>query len=80
MPHRRAIVTVIGRPVSVTQHDNPTITMIEEVQGRYIAELMRCVSYFCRVARQWTKKFRRIWETYKDSYARHRKQELRIIE
>ncbi|KAH7105911.1 diacylglycerol acyltransferase [Auriculariales sp. MPI-PUGE-AT-0066] len=62
MPHRRSIVTVVGRPVSVTQHDRPTIQMVEEVQARYIEELMR------------------IWDTYKDSYARHRKQELRIIE
>lgn len=43
MPHRRAIVTVVGRPISVQQHDKPTMEMIAEAQGRYIEELLRYV-------------------------------------
>ncbi|EJD48089.1 diacylglycerol acyltransferase [Auricularia subglabra TFB-10046 SS5] len=62
MPYRRSIVTVVGRPIHVKQHDKPNLEMVEEVQKQYIDELLR------------------IWNTYKDSYARHRKRELRIIE
>ncbi|GAA5923466.1 diacylglycerol O-acyltransferase [Sporobolomyces koalae] len=39
MPYRHPIVSVVGRPIQVTQHDHPTQEMLEEVQGRYIAEL-----------------------------------------
>jgi 2-acylglycerol O-acyltransferase 2 len=41
MPYRHPIVSVVGRPISVEQSDNPTSHQMEEVQGRYIAELMR---------------------------------------
>ncbi|GAA6064023.1 hypothetical protein JCM10212_004255 [Sporobolomyces blumeae] len=39
MPYRHPIVSVVGRPIQVKQHDHPTQEMLDEVQGRYIAEL-----------------------------------------
>ncbi|GAA5899225.1 diacylglycerol O-acyltransferase [Sporobolomyces salmoneus] len=39
MPYRHPIVSVVGRPIQVTQHDHPSQEMLEEVQSRYIAEL-----------------------------------------
>lgn len=35
--------TAVGRPISVVQKDHPTDAELDEVQGRYIAELKRCV-------------------------------------
>ncbi|GAA5945040.1 hypothetical protein JCM1841_004513 [Sporobolomyces salmonicolor] len=61
MPYRHPIVSVVGRPISVTQKDNPTQEELDEVQGRYIAEL------------------KRIWEEYKEVYAKSRTRELTII-
>jgi len=61
MPYRRAIVSVIGRPVHIKQTDQPTKEMVEEVQARYIEELMR------------------IWNTYKNLYARDRLRELTLV-
>jgi len=62
MPYRRRIVVVIGRPISVKQHDKPTTEEVREVQERYITELTR------------------IWDTYKDEFAKARLRELEIIE
>ncbi|GAA5981439.1 hypothetical protein JCM10908_004109 [Rhodotorula pacifica] len=39
MPYRHPIVSVVGRPISVTQKDHPTDADLDEVQARYIAEL-----------------------------------------
>ncbi|BGP52604.1 hypothetical protein JCM8202_004869 [Rhodotorula sphaerocarpa] len=39
MPYRHPIVSVVGRPISVVQKDHPTDAELDEVQGRYIAEL-----------------------------------------
>ncbi|KAI5478556.1 diacylglycerol acyltransferase [Pseudohyphozyma bogoriensis] len=41
MPYRHPIVSVVGRPIHVTQRDNPTIEELQEVQTRYIVELQR---------------------------------------
>ncbi|KAI0057261.1 DAGAT-domain-containing protein [Artomyces pyxidatus] len=41
MPYRRRIVSVIGRPIHVTQADQPTLEQITETQQAYIEELMR---------------------------------------
>ncbi|KAL8284227.1 hypothetical protein RQP46_004976 [Phenoliferia psychrophenolica] len=41
MPYRHPIVSVVGRPIPVTQVDHPTMEQLEEVQGRYIVELKR---------------------------------------
>nr|BBA16945.1 diacylgycerol acyltransferase isoform 1 [Rhodosporidiobolus fluvialis] len=61
MPYRHPIVSVVGRPISVTQKDNPTNADLDEVQQRYITEL------------------KRIWEDYKEVYAKSRTKELNII-
>ncbi len=34
----------VGRPIHVTQNDNPSTEQLEVVQKEYIEELMRCVS------------------------------------
>ncbi|KAG9302851.1 hypothetical protein G9A89_009628 [Geosiphon pyriformis] len=39
LPHRRPIVTVVGKPIEVQQNDNPTEEYILEVQQKYINEL-----------------------------------------
>ncbi|GAA5844974.1 hypothetical protein JCM11251_003169 [Rhodosporidiobolus azoricus] len=61
MPYRHPIVSVVGRPISVQQKDNPSNADLDEVQQRYIAEL------------------KRIWEDYKEVYAKSRTRELNII-
>lgn len=41
LPYRHPIFSVVGRPVRVEQCDNPTAAQVEDVQKRYIVELMR---------------------------------------
>ncbi|KAJ7230645.1 DAGAT-domain-containing protein [Mycena pura] len=41
MPYRRQIVTVIGRPIHVTQMENPSLEEMTTVQEQYIGELER---------------------------------------
>jgi 2-acylglycerol O-acyltransferase 2 len=41
LPYRHPIVSVVGRPIRVTQVDNPTMSQMEEVQAQYIVELKR---------------------------------------
>ncbi|CAG8473277.1 1957_t:CDS:2 [Ambispora gerdemannii] len=36
LPHRRPIVTVVGKPISVKQNDNPTNEEVLELQNQYI--------------------------------------------
>ncbi|SPO28360.1 probable diacylglycerol acyltransferase type 2b [Ustilago trichophora] len=40
MPYRHPIVSVVGKPIHVKQNPNPSKEEIEEVQNRYIEELM----------------------------------------
>lgn len=40
MPYRHPIVSVVGHPISVVQHDNPSEQQLQETQARYIEELM----------------------------------------
>lgn len=62
LPYRHPIVSVVGRPIHVTQNANPTKEQLAEVQAAYIAELNN------------------IWDTWKDSYAVHRRKELTIVD
>ncbi|CAG8666247.1 168_t:CDS:2 [Ambispora gerdemannii] len=39
MPHRRPLVTIVGKPIEVKQNDNPTEEEILSIQKRYIEEL-----------------------------------------
>jgi len=41
LPYRHPIVSVVGRPIRVTQADNPSMAQMQDVQQRYIAELTR---------------------------------------
>lgn len=43
MPYRHPIVSVVGRAIRVEQTANPSQEMLEDVQARYIDELMRWV-------------------------------------
>ena len=48
IPHRRALADencAVGRPVRVEQVDNPTMEQLQDLQTRYIAELMRSVPH-----------------------------------
>ncbi|TKY89588.1 hypothetical protein EX895_001373 [Sporisorium graminicola] len=40
MPYRHPIVSVVGKPIHVKQNPNPSKEEIQEVQNRYIEELM----------------------------------------
>jgi len=62
MPYRRQIVSVIGRPIHVTQCEQPSTEELLRVQKLYIEELTR------------------IWDTYKDKFAKARTRELSIID
>ncbi|KAJ7102983.1 DAGAT-domain-containing protein [Mycena crocata] len=62
MPYRRQIVAVIGRPIHVTQTENPSLEEVMRMQKLYIEELER------------------IWNTYKDVFAKARVRELSIID
>ncbi|KAG8953573.1 diacylglycerol O-acyltransferase 1 [Tulasnella sp. 419] len=62
LPFRHPIISVIGHPIEVKQHDNPTREYVEEIQTKYIDELMR------------------IWDTYKDQFAKQRRRELMLID
>ncbi|KAI6023365.1 DAGAT-domain-containing protein [Pisolithus marmoratus] len=62
LPHRRRIVSVIGRPIHIGKCENPSLEEVTQVQMRYIEELTR------------------IWNTYKDEFAKTRKRELSIID
>ncbi|KAJ7607837.1 DAGAT-domain-containing protein [Mycena polygramma] len=44
MPYRRQIVAVIGRPIHVTQTENPSLEEVMRIQKLYIEELERCVN------------------------------------
>ncbi|ORY33084.1 diacylglycerol acyltransferase-domain-containing protein [Naematelia encephala] len=62
MPFRHPIVSVIGKPISVTRDPNPSHEVVQKTQKLYIEELMR------------------IWDRYKDVYARNRTKELTLVE
>lgn len=41
MPYRHPIVSVVGKAIEVEKTSNPSQEMLEDVQSRYIDELMR---------------------------------------
>ena len=61
LPHRRSIVTVIGKPIEVEYDPDPSQEKVLEVQKKYIDGLYK------------------IWDEYKDVYAKNRKSELTLI-
>lgn len=71
----------VGRPIHVVQCDKPSLEEIRHVQEQYIDELMWCVLLLCYLwCRRLINAVRRIWNTYKDDFARTRTRELSIIE
>lgn len=62
MPFRHPIVSVVGKPIHVERDPHPSDEKVQELQGKYIAELTR------------------IWDKYKDLYARGRTKELTLVE
>jgi len=77
MPYRRTIVSVFGRPIPVKKVEKPTKEQVIEIHTQYIAELTRCAHMFEDGGT--TDPSTRIWEKYKNDYARQRIKELRII-
>ncbi|CAG8485065.1 8304_t:CDS:2 [Ambispora leptoticha] len=49
MPHRRPIVTIVGKPIPVEQNDNPTEEEILSYQKKYIEELYDIWNKYCDV-------------------------------
>lgn len=41
LPYRRPIVTVVGRPIRVTQNDSPTLAEMKAISAEYVTELTR---------------------------------------
>jgi 2-acylglycerol O-acyltransferase 2 len=66
MPYRRAINIVVGRPIMVVQQGAKD----GKVDGAYLDE----------VHRQYVEELVRLWESYKDIFAKERTRELEIIE
>ena len=73
-------VSVVGRPIAVMQTNHPTMEEMEEVQGRYIVELKRRVSFLFRSLTLADDRIvGRIWDDHKEIYALGRTKELTII-
>lgn len=62
MPYRRPLNIVVGRPVKVVQQAQPDQQYVDEMHGRYVAELQR------------------IWDEWKDTFAKDRTGELEVME
>lgn len=75
------ILLLVGRPISVKQHDKPTTEEVREAQEKYIAELTRYLT-IRHIPPDGTANVRTcsIWDTYKDEFAKARLRELEIIE
>lgn len=72
----------VGRPIHCEQREKPTMDEVTRVQELYIAELMRYVPCILRILQRLrlTTATCRIWDTYKDHFARSRKRELSIVD
>ena len=59
--------------------EQPTAEQVMHAQKLYIEELYRC-AIITAVLRWVLLTWNRIWETYKDVFAAHRKEELAIVD
>ena len=66
MPYRRPVNVVVGKPVKVVQQGGKDGKVDE--------------GYLDEVHRQYVEELKRLWESYKDTFAQERKAELEIIE
>lgn len=64
MPYRRPLNIVVGRPIQVVQQHNR-----DEIDDNYVNELHA----------QYVSELRRLWEQWKDTFARDRVSELEIV-
>lgn len=81
-------IPLVGHPIPVEKCDKPTLDEVMKVQAQYIEELMRSVYPFVILFWSLTSHLptfihvgtNRIWNTYKNDFARSRRRELNIIE
>lgn len=66
MPYRRAVNIVVGRPIKVVQQGGKDGKVDE--------------TYLDEVHREYVDELKRLWESYKDTFAQSREGELEIIE
>lgn len=75
-------ITLVGRPVHVNRSANPSMEEITRVQKLYIQELERFVKRPSRRHPSHTQSMHnaRIWNKYKDEFAKARLREMMIVE
>ena len=71
---------LVGKPIHVRQSDKPTLEEVMEVQKQYIEELTRYAFSVDRSSQLADLRSLRIWNTYKDKFAKARLRELNIID
>lgn len=62
----------VGRPIHVPKEDRPSKELVEKIQALYIEELMRYAALRQFRSIKLNIACRRIWNTYKDVYAKER--------
>ena len=72
-------VCLVGRPIYVEKCEKPTSEQVMHAQKLYIEELYRWAHFAAGTWKTILSVFR-IWETYKDVFAAHRKKELAIVD
>lgn len=65
----------VGAPIQVPHIEHPTKEQLQEVQQRYVSALIAYVS-----PRGYSHLHRSLYDQYKDKYAPHRFEDLRIVE
>ena len=74
-------ITLVGRPIHVNRSANPSMEEIRRVQKLYIQELERSVLEPPHtIHRTQPPHNLRIWDKYKDEYAKARLREMMIVE
>jgi len=76
------ILPTVGRPIHVDKCDKPSIDELHRVQKLYIDELTRfsTLSNSEPYKNGYSFPHDRIWNTYKDKFAKARRRELNIID
>jgi len=70
----------VGHPIHVKQCDKPSLEEVRQVQEMYIDELTRCVTFALSGQGLLTTAAARIWNKYKDTFAKARVRELMIVD
>ena len=69
----------VGKPIHVERCEKPTLEELTRVQQRYIEELTQFVFVLPFSLSETDESGSRIWNTYKDTFAKARLRELNII-